>query len=247
MLKYIIEIRNRILLILLTWLASVMSCYVYKETLLFVIVEYQLSSVYSSRESLFYFIFTDLLEVFSAYFHLIGFISFYISVLYLTYHIYIFFAPSFFGWEYFYISLFLKINVFLFFFFISFTTIILLPYSWNFFLGFQDFVTFGPSSLKFEAKLSEYLSFYFFLLSFSITSSQLFSMLLFLSLVLSFNVHVLAKWRKFFYCIFLMFATVVSPPDVFSQIVIGLLFFITYELFVFAHCFKQTCVNLEVR
>jgi len=248
MLKYIKEIKNRTFLLLLTWLVSVLSCYIYKETLLFVICVYPLlSALPNNRESLFYFICTDLLEVFSAYINLVGFASFYVGAFYFMYHSFFFFAPSFFSWEYFYLSLFLKINTSVFFFFVLLASLVFLPYCWNFFLGFQDFVMFDPSSLRFEAKLSEYLSFFFSLLSFSIVGSQFFSMLLFLSVALNFRVQTVIKWRKIFYCLFLLFATAASPPDVFSQMTLGFILLSTYELFVFAHCFKHICVSLEER
>ena len=63
--KYFIEIRNRLLLLLLTWLSTILISYLYKEILLFSIVQPNIVFNFSNGSTFFYFIFTNVTEIFS--------------------------------------------------------------------------------------------------------------------------------------------------------------------------------------
>jgi len=63
---YLLEIRNRIGLIILSWLLVFFVCYWYKETLLFLFVK-PFIRLYSGAAYTSYFIATNLTEIFSSY------------------------------------------------------------------------------------------------------------------------------------------------------------------------------------
>ena len=60
--KYFFELRNRSILIFINWFFSIICCYYYKETLLYLIVRLN-----SLNKYLLYFISTNITEVFMTY------------------------------------------------------------------------------------------------------------------------------------------------------------------------------------
>ena len=134
--KYYIELKNRFILLLFTWVFGLFICYLYKDSLLFLLVN---SSQYlnSTRENS-YFIFTNVSEVFYVYLELIFFITNQTVMLMFSYHLLLFLASGLYKFE------FLKLSSALKFFIISwFLSILLLykfmiPYTWEFFLSFQQ-------------------------------------------------------------------------------------------------------------
>ena len=68
--KYYLEIKNRFLLLSLTWVSTILVSYFYKEILLFISIK---PSICNNNSIIFYFIFTDVKEVFSVYIKLIFF------------------------------------------------------------------------------------------------------------------------------------------------------------------------------
>ena len=66
--RYYVELKNRCFLLLTCWVFTLLICYLYKEILLFILVN---SNNYTEQ----YFIFTDIGEIFYVYLQLIFFIS----------------------------------------------------------------------------------------------------------------------------------------------------------------------------
>ena len=147
--KYILEIKNRIILLFITWFSVVCVGYLYKETLLFLFIE---SEIFVNNEfKVYYFIFTDVIEVFSVYIQLTLFFSLQILCIYLIYHICIFLSYGLFIVEYYYLNHMVKTVLTVWFFSIIISKYFLIPTMWNFFINFQN-VTY--LNLYFYAKLS---------------------------------------------------------------------------------------------
>ena len=91
--KYYIEIKNRFSLLLTCWLFTLTTCYFYKETLLFILIN---SSSYTEQ----YFIFTDISEIFYVYLQLTVFVSNQVTLLMLLYHNIIFLSSGLYKSEY---------------------------------------------------------------------------------------------------------------------------------------------------
>lgn len=96
MLKYLIEIKHRFILINLNLLFNLISIYFYKETILFIVVEPTISTCFKEVGSSFYFIFTDITEIFATYSKLIFFLSGQISFAYFIYHFFLYLSPGMF-------------------------------------------------------------------------------------------------------------------------------------------------------
>ena len=73
--KYYLEIKNRIILLFVTWLFTLFMCYLYKEVLLFFILNstHFFQSTFENQREYNYFIFTDVTEVFYVYIDLVLF------------------------------------------------------------------------------------------------------------------------------------------------------------------------------
>lgn len=231
--KYYLEFKYRFLLLILTWISTIFVSYIYKEILLFLCLT-KVDS-FSHINMVFYFIFTDVKEVFSVYFQLIFFVGNQVLIFYLIFHLLAFISLGLYQFEYRY----LKIMFFsaIFFWILSFILLnnILLPISWNFFLSFPSLSSF---SLHFEAKLNEYFDFYILFYYICTFYCQIFIVLVFFFDYINTNLDLIKKFRKFFYYIFVFFSTLVTPPDVVSQILFSFAIITVYEILIFFNILK---------
>lgn len=236
MIKYFLEIKNRFLLLLFTCVSFLFICYLHKETLLFLII--QPNKLTTSNSNSFYFIFTNVTEIFSVYIQLITFLCLQIFFLYFIYHFFSFLSLAMFKTEFYYLKIFLKFSILNLICSIFFNNFVLVPLTWSFFLSFQDIISSKFIKLHFESKLTEYLAFYILMYYLSVCYCQIFTILFFFFNYVSNKIKITKKYRKLFYYFFVIFSTLVSPPDVFSQIFISSLFILIYEIFVFIFLLK---------
>jgi sec-independent protein translocase protein TatC len=237
--KYILELKNRFILLFITWFSVILIGYLYKETLLFLFIE---SEIFVNNEfKVDYFIFTDVLEVFSVYIELISFLSLQIVVLYILYHSFVFLSHGLFISEYYYLNYIVKTILIVWFLSVILSKYILIPTMWNFFFNFQKA---GSINLHFEAKLSEYLNFYIQFYYIFIFYSQIFTLLLFFFNYINANSSLIKKFRKIYYYFFVLFSTFVSPPEIYSQICISLVLIFFYELFIYGFILKSSIIFL---
>lgn len=227
---YYLEIKNRIILLIVTWLFTLFVCYLYKEVLLFFILNstHFFQSPFESQYESNYFIFTDVTEIFYVYMDLILFISNQIILCNFFYHFLMFLSPSLHQYEYNNLYFFIRISFFIFIISILVLNIFLIPLSWNFFLNFQS----NDSNLIpffFEAKISEYLIYYINLYSFCLLNGQFILFVLVYINSLSKNVLEIKKLRKIFYFLFFVISTLVTPPDIISQLCFSLILIFIYE------------------
>lgn len=241
MLKYFLEIKNRLILLVTTWFSTVLISYFYKEILLFLIIYPSIFMNINEDSQLFYFIFTDVTEVLSVYFELIKFLSFQILYIYIFYHAFIFFAPAFFYPEYLYFKFSIQIIFFIWLVSGIIATYFFIPITWTFFLSFQTLTINHSFNLYFEAKLKEYFYFY---TSFYYICEFYCQFFVFFLLILNY-IKILWKFRKFYYYGFIVFSTLISPPDIVSQIFLSIIFVIIYE-FLFLFSLLKTHLKLLI-
>lgn len=235
--KYLIETKNRLLLIILSGFSSFIAGYAYKEILLFLFI--QPSSLIVNpltSKSIFYFIFTDVTEIFLIYLKLSYFLSIQILILAIIYQMFLFFSPAFYKKEFcnlrFGFLLILNasgLSLFL-------STQLIIPLTWNFFSDFQLFTT---VNLHFEAKLSEYINFYIFLYYLCFFYCQTIVILLLFIHNLNVNIKFIRKFRKLFYFILILFSTLLSPPDAMSQLLISSFLAMTCEILLIISLYKM--------
>jgi Sec-independent protein secretion pathway component TatC len=61
------------------------------------------------------------------------------------------------------------------------------------------------------------------------------------------NIKIIKKYKKLYYYSFIIFSTLITPPDVFSQIFVGLFLVICYELFTIVFIFKTFLARKVVK
>ena len=232
--KYIIELKNRFFLLLLTSLSMLMVGYIYKENLLFLFLE---SEMFTRNEfQTDYFIFTDVSEVFLVYIQLILFLNFQVTLVYLCYHSFVFISSGLFKKEYYYSRYLLKVLIFVWLLSICISKYIFIPIMRDFFFNFQNF---SSINLHFEAKLNQYFDFYVKFYYMFIFYCQIFTLLFFFLDYVNTNIRMIKKFRKLYYYCFILFSTFISPPDIFNQIFISFFLITLYEFFIFRLMFRS--------
>lgn len=226
--QYYVEIKNRFFLLILTWIFTFFVCYTYKEVLLFLCLTRV--DLFYNVNTVFYFIFTDVKEVFSVYLKLIFFISKQIMIFNFVFQSLAFISLGLYKFEYRYLKFIFYSSVFFWFFCFLLLNKVLLPFSWNFFLSFQLVTSFN---LHFEAKLNEYLDFYFFFYYLSTFYCQIFLILVFFIYYVNTDPFLIKKFRKFLHYLFVIFSTLVTPPDIVSQILFSFIAIGVFEMLIF--------------
>lgn len=235
---YYLEIRNRIILILLTWVLSIIVCYYYKEIIFFFILNFTQSINLHVNYDI-NFIFTNVTEIFYVYLKLIFFISNQTVLFSLFYHVLIFLASGLYRFEYENLKFFMKILLFSFIISFLFLNTLLVPLTWDFFLKFQS-QDFKLIPFFFEAKLDEYLTYYINLYYLCFINCQINLLLLWVvSYYTKNSFNIIKNLRKFFYFLFVIISTLITPPDIISQLVLSFLLICIYELIVFFQLFNR--------
>lgn len=241
--KYLLEIKNRIIFIFMFLTFTLLISYLYKEILLFLIIKPETTLSITSDLFIFYFIFTDLTEVFSVYLKLIFFISIQFTVFYSIYHCFIFLSPALFRAEYYLYKNLLTTCFCIWFFSILISKYFLIPLSWAFFFSFQKFISTKFISLYFEPKIDEYLNLCLFLYYSCIFYCQFFLVLFITINNYNKGLKSVKKYRKFYYFSFFIFSTFISPPDVFSQLILSISLIIIYELSIIVLILKNCLIR----
>lgn len=225
--KFFKELKLRCFFILLSFIKCFIISYFYKDILYFILI----ANLNFFKKD-FYFVYTNVLEIFIIYFKLVEFITVQVLSYYLIFHVFNFFVPAFYRVEYFCIkSLFISV---MFFLLVSCVlhNFYVFPLLFCFFNSFQSL--FNTNLIFFEIKVYEYVLLYvnFFNLFFFSLISLNFSFLglKYFNLQKSF----LVKVRKLAYFIFILNLTFwMSFLDIILQILFILVFIILFELFLF--------------
>nr|BBC77721.1 Sec-independent protein translocase component TatC [Nitzschia sp. NIES-3576] len=235
--KYYTEIKNRALLIIITWSFSLATAYTYKEAILFMLIDLNNSFVTINTKP--YFIFTNVTEIFSVYIELSIFLANQLTIIIFVYQILMFFSLGLYRKEF--KRLKFTIQLFIISWLISSITLhqILIPLSWKFFLSFQNSLNINqPIAFFFEAKLIEYFNFFISLYYICLINCQAITILI--VILTSLDKKLKKMFRKLFYLMFVVFSTIITPPDVLSQIFISGILIVIYELSIFIEQIKLT-------
>jgi Sec-independent protein secretion pathway component TatC len=207
--------------------------YIYKHLLL-LILTFSILKVPSGHviQSFDHFIYTHPGELLKIYFLIVICFIFIFILPYIVWHFLDFFRSSLFLSEIINLRLFLVYFFIFFFSFNTFSFFTLFPNMWFFFESFNNQIeTDNVLNLFLELRIQDFLTFlfgFFYVLNFSI--------LLFLALffiIVTFGLKVLLSWKKLFIFVNISFATLLSPPDVFSQIVLFLFLTFLFEFILF--------------
>ena len=226
--KYFLEVRNRTILILFSWGFALLVSYLNKETLLFLLIK---PNLILFKDKYFYFIATNLTDMFSAYLHLSYFVAFQTAIVFGLLQLKSFIAPALYKKEHQQIHLFYRLSLVFLLLSILFLHNIVLQCCWRFFSSFQNSST-CSINIFLEMRVTEYLSFYILIYYITVLIGQAFVFVFLMIDALEKKLLFIKKTRKIFYLSFFLLATVVTPPDVISQIFLGSFFIIFYELII---------------
>jgi sec-independent protein translocase protein TatC len=237
---YFIEIKNRLMLITLSWLFTFFIAYFYKETALFLIIK---SNLINFTKMSFYFIATNITDLFYSYLDLSWSISFQFTIFFFLYHLLLFLSPGLFKIEY--LSIRNKI-------FSIFLTWLIVSTMFNKYINkkiYEFFINFQTTYSKtvqvyFEAQVTDYVNMYC-LNSYlvNILSQILLLILLYLNNIRDKSAAFVKKTRKVFYSIFLIQATIITPPEIMSQIFVWLILVLSFEIVIVAIIFRNNILG----
>jgi len=240
---YVLEIKNRVLLITFSFITCLFVSYCYKETLLFLTIK---NLKPENETNSLYFISTNLTEILSSYFKLSYINSSLLVSILLLYHVLIFFGPALSNIEYYTVKEYvIKSFLFFFFGFYIFNTY-LLPIFWNFFLNFQGLYSLNTMNIYFEGRMEEYIDFYTKTCFFLIFISQFCVSLVLILDRIKEKVMFIRNSKKILYLFFLIISTAITPPDVFSQLSTFLCFFIIFENLILITFFKYYLIRKPI-
>lgn len=234
--RYYTEVKSRTFILLVSCVLTFLACYIFKEVLLSVVVNSY--AVDDSASELSYFIFTDVIEVFNVYVCLIFFVAKQVIFFSFFYHTAVFIAPGLTKAEYRSLIVLFATSFFLFFVSVVLFKKFLFPFSWSFFLSFKDLATFKSLTLHFEAKLMDYVAFFLNLYFSCIFYFQFFLFPIFFFTYFGKALSVYKFVRKFLYYACIIFSTIVTPPDVTSQIVLSLTLIVGCEILIYSSFFQ---------
>jgi Sec-independent protein secretion pathway component TatC len=230
---YIKEIYFRLFYFIFSFSCIFSILYFYKSVLLnFLTFSLLFFCNYKLNYFLDHFIYTHPLELFNSQVFLIIYFSLYFSLFYFFWHILDFLKPML------YLNLYIKyiyicyFVIILFSFCIFYFYLFLFPQFWFFFDTFNlNSVQTQNKNFFLELKINEY---FFFLLQFFNLLNILLFFFFFLALLCSFyHFKILVQWKKLFIFLNIVFATLLSPPDAYSQILILCVITIFFEITIF--------------
>ena len=208
--------------------------YFFSNQILYIILQY--TYIYKFFN---YFIFTNLTELFLTKCFNSLLLTFFVLIPILFLQIWFFFSNGFYKYENFFL-----IQFFFFFFFLYVLNIYicfkyLLPYSCNFFLNFKDLNIEFLLNFHFEPKLNFFFSFLFKILIYLLFIYLYFIFAILLLFFKKIKIKVLTQFRKFFYIKFLIIASLIAPPDLFSQIFLCIPLIFLFEFIIFILFFNK--------
>jgi sec-independent protein translocase protein TatC len=222
---YINELKYRLFFLFFTLAGNAILLYTYKEEVIFLLGEHQ-SKFFP------YFISTNLTEIFFGFFKLTFSLALYFTFPSFIGQLWFFLVPALYRYEYEIFRNFCFLSIFTFFISTFLTLSIFLPYCWKFFSSFQIEAPESLVSIHMELRINDYLNFFLTIL-FSLTLIfHFFFIFLFFLKMLPLNLFI--KFRKIGHFLIFILATLFTPPDLFSQILIASLFLAFFEIFLFS-------------
>ena len=224
-LKYMNEIKNRLLLSIFNWLFTVLCSYYNKDVLIYIL----------TRPKLDYLVVTDLTEVFSAIMKLSIFTGNIFGSMFIFQQFCAFLLPALYPFEAAFLANLKGVLTTLITILVPIFCYYVVPMCQAIFIYMGDYLTKNTLKVYFEIKLTEYVEFVEALFcGFVLVTLTFCFILMYLSYLEKTTLSSLVTTsRKKAYASFVILATVITPPDVFSQIVVSLSLAVLLELFVF--------------
>lgn len=247
---YVKELLFRLQYFGLSFCLIILLCWCNRDLLLFILTFNVLTSnIKFNLAGIDYFIYTHPSELLMTYILVISYFSFILMLPQFFWHCLDFLKSSLKLSEYLNIRQKIKENSIVVYLSNIFCFLFAFPTCWTLFESFNK-ITGLSTSLTFflELKIQDYIS---FLKDFLYNTNICLIILLGLHFVLNFyGLKNLLYWRKLFLLINLVFATLLSPPDIFSQILNTIILIVFFELTTFKRTLEsKSCkyINFSVK
>lgn len=227
---YITEIIKRILVIIISWISYLGICYYYKATLIYIIIK---PSFKYLKQKTIYFIYTNINELFYTYLTLIITVANNLCILIIIYNIHNFLKPSLYKIEYTNLKKISQCLLIVWNLSLALLYWLILPISWNFFLKLQDSINNSHINFFFEAKLNEYLIYIASIFNICLLNTLIMSVLFGLIHNTSNLKNFILNKRKGIYLLFFIIASIITPPDIISQIFLGSISILLFEIYIY--------------
>ncbi len=226
---YIFELALRSFFLLLSFSLTSFICYIYRKDLFFIL----LLPSFQTNHPITHLIFTNPVEVFKISIFIVILFTFLFWLPYFLWNCLDFLYPALYTKEV------KKMKKYIIFGFIIFlignlsTYYLCLPTLWDFFSSFEERTQLIDIIL--ELKAESYFDFIFDTLLLS--NFLLFSNILFFWLLIKISnlplIQAIISFKKFLYVCFLLIGTLLTPPDIYSQIIVFSILIILYEILCF--------------
>jgi sec-independent protein translocase protein TatC len=220
--EHILELRNRLIIILIFFIIITFVGYGFSEK-----IYYFLLIPLKQLDSNLQLVYTGLTEAFFTYLKLAVFFAFTLTAPFILWQIYRFINPALYSKERKMVIASFSLIPLLFWAGMMFAYYIVFPLAWRFFLTFEK----NPDiNLILQAKINEYLSLVIHIMLAFGFAFQLPLILLLLLWSKLIDTQFLIKKRRIAIVIFFIIAAIITPPDVISQLLLAVPMIIMYEL-----------------
>ena len=233
--KYFKEIIYRINFLSFSFLLNAACLYFYREEIF-----YCVGSMQNQEKA--YFICTNIAEVFNTTIYFIANLSIYLSALYTIYQLYALLNPALYKRESKIFTTYLIISVLVYLLLSYLTTKYGLKAIWEFFISFEYISDDSLITIENQPRLKDSIELITKLI-FNINLAFNLSIILILS-ISSTNKNLSLYYRKVFYFVFLLTATLLTPPDVLTLLLVYAFQIILCEIFFFLMYLQK---HLELR
>lgn len=230
--EHLNELRNRLLISILTFFAAFCICYYFAGDIYSFLVK-PLADIYHDQEGR-RLIYTGLTEAFFTYMKVAFYAALFLTFPVFASQIYIFMAPGLYKKEKKVLLPFIIATPVLFFAGGALVYYLIFPLAWKFFVSFESLGTGGGLPIQMEARVSEYLSLVINLIIAFGIAFQLPVLLTLLAKVGFLTSETLVKSRKYAVIAILTIAAFLTPPDIISQIGLAIPMMLLYECSIFS-------------
>lgn len=226
LLEHLIELRKRLIYCLATFFVAFLISYHFAADIFSFLVQ-PLSNLLQGQEGR-RMIYTGLTEAFLTYLSVSFFTALFLTLPLILWQLWKFIAPGLYRNEKTVFSSFFFATPVLFFAGAAVAYYVVCPMAWEFFLSFET--TTGPLPVQLEARVGEYLSLVLKLVFAFGLSFQLPVILVLLAKVGVLSSGQLASKRKYAFLSIVIFAAVITPPDIISPISLIIPLYALYEI-----------------